>query len=120
VSGFEKGFVYRLASESEWAAAKEEGTLPWNEGDEGSGFFHLSGPTQAQETARLYYAEALGLLALAIPEQALVDKLEWEASTGTEPFPHYYGKIDAAKVDHALRLTRGMGGSYMVVAKLDP
>ena len=117
--GFEDGYVYRLATGEDWAAAQAEGTLPWNADDERDGFFHLSYGRQAQETARRHYADELGLLALAIPEDALGGKLKREENEHAEAFPHYYGKVKTASVDHALRLTRGMGASYMVVARLD-
>ena len=119
MSGFEEGYVYRLATEEDWAAARSVGTLPWNADDERDGFFHLSYGGQAQETARRHYGDALGLLALAIPESALGAKLRPETNGGGETFPHYYGKVDANLVDHALRLTRGMGASYMVVARVE-
>ena len=118
MSGFEDGYVYRLCSEEDWAAAKAAGTLPWNADDERDGFFHLSRGSQAQETARRHYADELGLLALAIPEAALKAKLKDETNEDGETFPHYYGRVDADAVDHALRLTRGMGASYMVVARV--
>lgn len=118
--GFEAGFVYRLCPEADWAAAKEAGTLPWNADDERDGFFHLSDGAQTQETARRHYSDELGLLALALPEAALADKLKREASPSGELFPHYYGEVPAGAVDHVLRLTRGMAGSYMVVARSDP
>ncbi|MBB4658182.1 DUF952 domain-containing protein [Parvularcula dongshanensis] len=120
MSEFERGFVYRLTSEEGWRTAKETGTLPWNADDERDGFFHLSGPEQVQDTARRHYGEELGLLALGIPEKALKAKLKREANDSGEAFPHYYGKVQAKHVDHLLRLTRGMAGSYMVVARLEP
>ena len=118
-SGFEAGYVYRLCTEADWAAAKSSGTLPWNADDERDGYFHLSYGAQAQGTARRHYAGELGLLALAIPKEALGGKLKDEADEAGEAFPHYYGQVDAGAVDHALRLTRGMGASYMVVARLE-
>ena len=119
MSGFEDGYVYRLATEEDWAAAQSSGTLPWNADDERDGFFHLSRGDQAQETARRHYEGELGLLALAIPEAALGDALKNEANEAGETFPHYYGRVGTDAVDHALRLTRGMGASYMVVARLE-
>ena len=119
MSGFEDGYVYRLTTEEDWAAAQVAGRLPWNADDERDGFFHLSRGHQAQETARRHYEGELGLLALAIPEAAVRDKLKDETNEAGETFPHYYGEVGTEKVDHALRLTRGMGASYMVVARLD-
>ena len=117
--GFEEGFVYRLTTEEDWAASKAAGVIAPNADDARDGFLHLSGPAQAQETARLHYGEALGLLALAIPESA-IDDLRWEASRDGEAFPHAYSEVATSAVDHVLRLTRGMGASYMVVARLEP
>ena len=119
MSGFEDGFVYRLVTEEDWAAAQSSGSLPWNAADDRDGFFHLSYGGQAQQTARRHYGEELGLLALAIPEGALKGKLKAESNEDGETFPHYYGKVATKQVDHALRLTRGMGASYMVVARVD-
>ena len=119
MSGFQDGYVYRLATEEDWAAARAAGTLPWNADDERDGFFPLSDGSQAQETARRHYGDELGLLALAIPEEALTDELKREENADGEAFPHYYGHVDAKLVDHALRLTRGMGASYMVVARVE-
>ena len=116
---FERGYVYRLTTEEDWAASKAAGLILLNEDDERDGFLHLSGPDQAQETARVHYGRELGLLALAIPEGDVPD-LRWEESREGEAFPHAYGDVPASAVDHALRLTRGMGASYMVVARLEP
>ena len=118
MSGFEDGYVYRLSTEEDWAAARSGGTLPYNAADERDGFFHLSYGAQAQETARRHYGDELGLLALAIPKSALKGKLKDETNEAGETFPHYYGTVKASAVDHALRLTRGMGASYMVVARV--
>lgn len=119
MSGFEDGYVYRLTTEKDWAAGRSAGTLPYNAADERDGFFHLSRGDQAQETARRHYQDELGLLALAIPEAKLSGKLKNETNEDGETFPHYYGQVDATLVDHALRLTRGMGASYMVVARIE-
>ena len=88
-------------------------------GPDDAAFLHLSGPDQAQETARRHYGKELALLALAIPEGA-VPGLRWEESRDGQPFPHAYEDVPVGAVDHALRLTRGMGASYMVVARLAP
>ena len=116
---FEAGYVYRLTTEEDWAASKAAGVLLLNEDDERDGYLHLSGPGQAQETARRHYGKELGLLALALRE-ADVPGLRWEASRDGEAFPHAYADVPTSAVDHALRLTRGMGASYMVVARLAP
>ena len=118
-ASFEPGYVYRLTTEEDWAASKAAGVLLLNADDERDGYLHLSGPDQAQATARVHYSKELGLLALAIRE-ADVPGLKWEASRDGEAFPHAYGDVPTSAVAHALRLTRGMGASYMVVARLEP
>lgn len=117
---FEEGYLYRLCTPRDWASSKASGTLAWNADDERDGFFHLSGARQVQDTARRHYGEELGLLALAIPHARVADELKTEANDRGEAFPHYYGRLPAGAVDHLLRLTRGMAGSYMVVAELTP
>ena len=114
---FERGYVYRLTTEEDWAASKAAGVIV--RGPDDAAFLHLSGPDQAQETARRHYGKELALLALAIPEGA-VPGLRWEESRDGQPFPHAYEDVPVGAVDHALRLTRGMGASYMVVARLAP
>lgn len=117
---FEEGYVYRLCTEGDWAASKASGTLAWNAADERDGFLHLSGPKQVVETAQRHYGEELGLLALAIPQSEVEDELKVERNEDGVSFPHYYGQVPVGTVDHLLRLTRGMAGSYMVVAELQP
>ena len=114
---FEPGYVYRLTTEEDWTASKAAGVIV--RGPDDAAFLHLSGPDQAQETARRHYGKELGLLALAIPEGDVPD-LRWEESRDGEAFPHAYEDVPARLVHHALRLTRGMGASYMVVARLEP
>lgn len=116
---FSDGFVYRLSSEESWAQSKASGEIAWEAHDERDGFLHLSGADQAQGSALRHYGDELGLLAVAMRKDALSD-LRWEESTGGEMFPHHYGAVPLSAVDHVLRLTRGMAGSYIVVAKLDP
>jgi uncharacterized protein (DUF952 family) len=121
MSDFEEGYVYRLLTTGDWMRAKADGELPWNADDERDGFFHLSGPGQVQNTARRHYGEELGLLAAAVPGAKLKGKLKHEAGAeSAERFPHYYGQVRTGDVDHLLRLTRGMAGTYMVVARLEP
>ena len=114
---FEPGYVYRLTTEEDWAASKAAGVIV--RGPDDAAFLHLSGPDQVQETARLHYGKELGLLALAIPEGD-VPGLRWEASRDGASFPHAYEDVPTDAVSHMLRLTRGMGASYMVVARLAP
>ncbi|MEL6361893.1 MAG: DUF952 domain-containing protein [Pseudomonadota bacterium] len=98
-------FVYRLMSTEAWQQAKSDGRLPWAPVDDEDGFFHLSGKDQVCETARLYYRDTEGLVALEMAEDALGDRLKWEASRGGALFPHYYGHLDADQVGAVYEMT---------------
>lgn len=104
-------YVYRLAQLTEWRAAQESGEIPLRDIDRVDEYFHLSTRAQLLETARLHFADANDLVALAIEAAALGDQLkfEWAQKRG-EAFPHYYGALHVKQVRRVIALVKTKTG----------
>lgn len=91
-------FVYRLLSESDWAAAQSTGSFRGSEHDLRDGFIHFSTAEQVAETAAKHYAGRAGLLLLGVRVEALGAALRWEVSRGGALFPHLYAELAVSAV----------------------
>lgn len=90
--------VYKIMSRADYEAALSAAHLPPAPVDVRDGFAHLSAGDQVCETARLYFADAGPLVALAFDAAAMGDALRWEASRGGALFPHFYGALALDRV----------------------
>lgn len=104
--------VCRLATQEEWAVAREAGFLPTRGMDVDDGFMHLSTIEQALETANRHFRHEEVLLALCAPAASLGSALRWEPSRGGALFPHYYGSLKAEIICEVRPLRRGAEGDF--------
>jgi uncharacterized protein (DUF952 family) len=105
--------IYRLVSESEWAAAKAAGFFAGSAHDLRDGFIHFSTAGQAAETAEKHYAGKSDLLILCVDASALTAPLKWEVSRGGQLFPHLYGKLPVGAVRRVEKLPLGPDGRFL-------
>jgi uncharacterized protein (DUF952 family) len=88
--------VYKILSRAEWHEALAEGHFNGSAVDMVDGFIHFSTATQAQETARRYFAGQDDLLLVGFDAESLGEALRWEPSRGGDLFPHLYGPLPTA------------------------
>ncbi|WP_410812027.1 DUF952 domain-containing protein [Micromonospora sp. 067-2] len=96
--------IYKLLPSTEWDDALAAGAFSGTAMDRDSGFIHLSGPDQVVETARRYFAGAMGLTLLSVDDDQLGEALRWEPSRGGQQFPHLYGPLPVTAVAAARSL----------------
>jgi uncharacterized protein (DUF952 family) len=90
--------IYKILPRAEWAAAQAAGRFEGSAIDRQDGYIHFSTATQAQETARRYFAGQADLVVLEIEGDDLGSELKWEPSRGGDLFPHLYAALDASLV----------------------
>jgi uncharacterized protein (DUF952 family) len=62
------------------------------------GYVHFSTAEQAAETAAKHFAEAEGLMLVAVEVDRLGEALKWEPSRGGALFPHLYREMRLSDV----------------------
>jgi uncharacterized protein (DUF952 family) len=107
------GRVYKIMSESDWAAARASGAVAPAPVDIKDGYIHLSTEEQVLETARLHFSGRPDLVAVGFDAEALGAALKWEASRGGALFPHLYAELPAAMATDALRLALQPSGTFV-------
>ncbi len=85
--------IYKILRAPEWAAFQAAGETQGAPVDLADGFIHFSTADQAAGTAAKHFAEADGLVLLAVDSDALGPALRWEPSRGGALFPHLYGPL---------------------------
>jgi uncharacterized protein (DUF952 family) len=90
--------IYKILPRAEWDAAVARGRFEGSAVDLADGFIHFSDASQAQETARRYFAGQTELMVLVVDAEALGAALKWEPSRGGALFPHLYGPLARAQV----------------------
>lgn len=102
--------VYKIFRAAEWQAFEAAGTSEGAPIDLEDGFIHLSTGPQVAETLRLHFAEAEGLILLALDAEGLGNALRWEESRGGALFPHLFRALASEDVLWAapLRLEGGV------------
>jgi len=90
--------IYKLLPASEWRAAQAGGVFKGSGIDLADGYIHFSTGSQAQETARRYFAGLADLMLLTIEADDFGPALKWEPSRGGDLFPHLYGDLALDKV----------------------
>jgi uncharacterized protein (DUF952 family) len=66
--------------------------------DVADGYVHFSTAEQAAETAAKHFAEAEGLMLVAVEVDRLGEALKWEPSRGGALFPHLYREMRLSDV----------------------
>jgi uncharacterized protein (DUF952 family) len=88
--------IYKIVDAEHWQKAVGAGLFEGAAIDLADGYIHLSDATQAEETARRYFADQHDLLLVAFDPTIFGDTLKWEPSRGGALFPHVYGTINPA------------------------
>lgn len=88
--------IYKIVSETDWAAAEAVGAYAGSADDRRDGYIHLSAEDQWRATADKWFAGQTGLLLVAFEAEALGPGLKWEPSRGGALFPHLYGPLPTA------------------------
>lgn len=85
--------IYKIFRGDEWAALRRDGQTAGAPIDLADGYVHLSTAEQAPETAAKYFADAEGLMLIAVDAEAAGSALKWEPSRGGALFPHLYREM---------------------------
>jgi uncharacterized protein (DUF952 family) len=105
--------IYKILRADEWAALQTHGETAGAPIDVSDGYVHFSTAEQAAETAAKHFAEADGLVLLALDAESLGETLIWEPSRGGALFPHLYGPLRMADVLWQRPLPVGPDGHHV-------
>lgn len=104
--------IYKICTETEWAAAEAEGAFTGSAVDIADGFIHFSTADQVREAARRHFAGQSDLVLIAVDPDAFGDDLKWEPSHGGDLFPHLYSALPADAAVSVVPLPLGEGGAH--------
>lgn len=90
--------VFKILPIDEWERAKEGGVYRGSADDKRDGFIHLSTSAQLAATLTRHFADATGLMLVALESDDLGDKLKWEDNGKGDSFPHLYHALDLSLV----------------------
>ena len=90
--------IYKICPASAWREAERQGVFRGSPVDVSDGFIHFSTAAQVRETAARHFADAKGLVLVAVDADALDGALKWEVSRGGDLFPHLYGALPLVAV----------------------
>jgi uncharacterized protein (DUF952 family) len=90
--------IYKILAREVWQAALADGVFHGAGVDLADGYIHFSTAAQAAETARRYFRDQSGLVALEVETDDLGVALRWEPSRGGDLFPHLYGPLFCDRV----------------------
>lgn len=105
--------IYRILSQTAWAAAEAAGKLSGSEHDLRDGFIHFSTAAQVAETAAKHYTAQRELVLLCVPVAPLGTALRWEASRGGALFPHLYAELSTDSVSRVAPLSLDANGKHV-------
>ena len=86
--------VFKIVQAEEWDAARAAGVYHGSTDDQRDGFIHLSTSAQLAGTLARHFANATGLMLVALESDALGAKLRWERNAAGEVFSHLYHSLD--------------------------
>ena len=90
--------VFKILPIDKWERAKEGGVYRGSADDKRDGFIHLSTSAQLAGTLTRHFANATGLMLVALESDDLGDKLNWEDNGKGDSFPHLYHALDLSLV----------------------
>jgi uncharacterized protein (DUF952 family) len=96
--------LYKIMTKKQWEQAQANGSFTGSEVDIKDGFIHLSAAHQVRATAEKHFAGQTDLVLVSVEEENLGPMLKWEVSRGDNLFPHVYGPLPLAAVDHVVAL----------------
>ena len=105
--------IYKICPAAEWTQAIERHRYDGSPLDRKDGFIHFSRGPQVAGTLAKYYADASGLVLVAVDEADLPG-LRLEPSRNGQLFPHLYGTLAMNHVVWVKPLTRGADGAFLL------
>ena len=104
--------IFKIVHAAEWRAAETAAVYQGSAKDKEDGFLHFSTEEQLIGTLTRYYADADGLVLVAVDECALGDALKYEPSTAGELYPHLYGDLPLSAVTWARPIEQDTAGTF--------
>ncbi len=83
--------VYKVFTRSEWSSFRETGRFGGSADDLRDGFIHLSTKEQINGVIEKHFSGKHPLYVAEFSNPDFLKKLEWEASSLNEVYPHLYG-----------------------------
>ncbi len=106
--------IYKIAPETLWREAVEQGAFTGSPVDVSDGFIHFSTAAQVHVTADRHFAGVNDLVLVAIATAGL--DLRWEPSRGGDLFPHLYEALPLTAVQWVKPLPLDAGGHHVFPA----
>lgn len=104
--------IYKIAQQTEWAAARAIGELDGTPVDLADGYIHFSTAAQLAETLSKHYSGQSGLVLATIDPERLPVPLKWEPSRGGQLFPHLYAALPMSAVIAERQLSARPDGGF--------
>jgi glutathione S-transferase len=111
--------IFHLALPDDWAAAFATGEYRMSTRGatlDDEGFIHCSTRAQLQDTANRFYADLDQLVVLTIDPELVLSPIVFEPpAPGLDVlFPHIYGPLPVAAVNHATTWLRSPGTAWIL------
>lgn len=106
--------IYKICPRALWQEAEREGVFRGAPIDHRDGFIHFSTGGQVAETAALHFAGQDDLVLVVVGSDSLGPALVFEPSRGGDLFPHLYGELPLAAVEHIVPLPLGPDGRHVL------
>ena len=107
---FWRDHIVHLCARLDWESAQTTGSYQ-PDSLHREGFIHCSRPEQVLDVANRFYRGVSDLVLLWIEIRKLSSEVRWESTDGDD-FPHVYGGIDCAAVNHAASFYPDEDGFY--------
>lgn len=105
VSTVMKDKVYKIFTEGEWKDFQKSGQFKGSADDLRDGFIHLSTEVQVDEVIERFFSGKRPLYVAEFSGPEFLQRLNWEASTSKEIYPHLYNSaLLASEVINFVRL----------------
>ena len=82
--------VYKIFTESEWKIFQDTGKFEGSADDLRDGFIHLSTKVQLAGVIKRFFSGKQPLYIAEFSNPEFLQRLNWEASTSNEIYPHLY------------------------------
>jgi uncharacterized protein (DUF952 family) len=105
-------FVYKIATQEQWAEAERTGTFLGAPVDLEDGYIHLSTHAQVRDTAARFFAGQSDLRLVRVEAGPLGDALRYEPGGGGQLFPHLYASLQLSAVSRVEPLELGSDGQH--------
>ena len=85
--------VYKIFTESEWKEFQKAGQFKGSADDLRDGFIHLSTEEQVNGVIERFFSDKNSLYVAEFSSPEFLQRLNWEASTSNEIYPHLYNSV---------------------------